>query len=61
MVANHKAVILNYFNHSVETGSFEEINNKFKVLKRKAYGYRDLEYFKMRIYFINESRYALIG
>jgi len=61
MVASHKVGILNYFNYPVTTGLVEGINNKIKVLKRKAYGYRDLEYFKMRIYFLHESRYALIG
>ena len=39
----------------------EGINNKIKVLKRKAYGYRDMEYFKLRIYFLNEARYTLLG
>jgi len=61
MLASHKVGILNYFNHPITTGPVEGINNKIKVLKRKAYGYRDLEYFKMRIYFLHESRYALIG
>ncbi len=28
----------------------EGINNKIKVLKRMAYGYRDKEYFKLKIY-----------
>jgi transposase len=61
MLASHRVGILNYFNHPITTGLLEGINNKIKVLKRKAYGYRDLEYFKMRIYFLHESRYALIG
>lgn len=61
MLASHKVGILNYFNHPITTGLVEGINNKIKVLKRKAYGYRDIEYFKMRIYFLHESRYALIG
>jgi transposase len=61
MLASHRVGILNYFNHPITTGPVEGINNKIKVLKRKAYGYRDIEYFKMRIYFLHESRYALIG
>ena len=61
MIAAHKVGILNYFNHPITTGPVEGINNKIKVLKRKAYGYRDVEYFKLRIYFLHESRYALIG
>jgi len=54
MLASHKVGILNYFNHQITTGPVEGINNKIKVLKRKAYGYRDIEYFKLRIYFIHE-------
>ena len=40
---------------------YEGINNKIKVLKRKTYGFRDTHYFKLRIYALHESRYALIG
>jgi transposase len=28
----------------------EGLNNKIKVLKRQAYGFRDNEYFKLRLY-----------
>ena len=52
MIAGHKAGILNYFNLPVTTGPVEGINNKIKVLKRKAYGYRDVEYFKIA-YFLH--------
>ena len=33
----------------IRTSVFEGINNKIKVLKRLAYGFRDLEYFFLRI------------
>ena len=59
--AGHRTGILNYFKHRITTGKVEGINNKIKVLKRKAYGFRDVEYFKLRIYNLHESRYALIG
>jgi transposase len=57
----HRTGILNFFRHRITTGPVEGINNKIKVLKRQAYGFRDLEYFMLRIYFLHESRYALIG
>lgn len=60
-LAAHRTGILNYFDHRVTTGTVEAINNKIKVLKRRAYGYRNMEYFKLRIYFLHESRYALVG
>ncbi len=59
-LVRHMYGLLNYFNHRVTTGKVEGINNKIKVLKRQAYGYRDTEYFKLRIYFLHESRYALL-
>lgn len=60
-LAAHRTGILNYFDHHITTGKVEAINNKIKVLKRRAYGYRDMEYLKLRIYFLHESRYALVG
>lgn len=41
--------IENYFKHRVTNSGAEGINNKINVIKRMAYGYRDLEYFKMKI------------
>lgn len=60
-IAGHRIGILNYFDHRITTGKVEGTNNKIKVLKRQAYGFRDMEYFKLRIYALHESRYALIG
>jgi len=42
--------ILNYFDIPITTAKIEGINNKIKVLKRKAYGFRDLLYFELKIY-----------
>ena len=60
-LAAHRFGILNYFDHRITTARVEGINNKIKVLKRQAYRYRDMDYFKLRIYFLHESRYALVG
>jgi transposase len=60
-IAVHRTGILNYFDHPFTTGMVEGINNKIKLLKRQAYGFRDLEYFTLRIFALHESRYALIG
>ena len=35
--------------YRIRTSVLEGINNKIKVLKRLAYGFRDLEYFFLRI------------
>jgi len=42
--------ILNYFEYPISTAKVEGINNKIKVLKRKAYGFRDIVYFTLKIY-----------
>ncbi|MBW2308963.1 MAG: transposase, partial [Deltaproteobacteria bacterium] len=36
-------------------------NNKIKTMKRQAYGFRDMEFFKRNIMAIHETKYALVG
>ena len=48
--------ILNYFDHRITNAQVEGTNNKIKVLKRQAYGYRDMEYFKLRLYALHEAQ-----
>ena len=45
---------------AVEAG-LEGTNNKIKTMKRMAYGFRDMEFFKLKIMAIHESKYALVG
>lgn len=45
----HVDGILNHCRYPIHTGRLEGINNKIKVIKRQAYGYRDHEYFKLKI------------
>lgn len=41
--------IINHARHPLHTSLLEGINNKIKVMKRMAYGYRDEEYFFLKI------------
>ena len=41
--------ILSHCSHPISNGLLEGINNKVKVIKRVAYGYRDQDYFFLRI------------
>lgn len=41
--------ILNHCNWPLHTGLLEGINNRIKVIKRMAYGFRDQEYFFLKI------------
>ncbi len=60
-LASHRFGILAYYDHPITSGPIEGTNNKIKTLKRQAYGYRDTEFFKLRIMGIHESKYALTG
>jgi transposase len=58
---SHRLGLLAYFNHRISTGPLEGLNNKIKVLKRQAYGFRDIEYLKLRLAFIHESTPSFAG
>ena len=45
----HAYGIINHCDYPIHTGKLEGINNKIKVIKRKAYGYHDLQYFGLKI------------
>jgi transposase len=45
----HAEGILNHCSFPLHTGRLEGVNNKIKVLKRQAYGYRDQPYFMLKI------------
>lgn len=45
----HRSGIFNWFKHPISTSPLEGVNNKIKVLKRKAYGFHDKNYFKLKI------------
>jgi len=55
----HIAGILNYFYFPISTAKVEGINNHIKVIKRMAYGYRDLDYFMLKIYNLHTKKYGL--
>ena len=42
--------IRNYFIHRITNAGGEGFNNKINIVKRKAYGFWDLEYFILKIY-----------
>jgi len=56
----HRTGIINWYKHRISTGPLEGFNNKIKVLKRKAYGYRDFEFFILKIYALHSTRYELL-
>ena len=53
--------LLAYYDYRITTGPLEGINNKIKTMMRQAYGYRDMQFFKLKIMAIHKAKYALIG
>ena len=60
-LAAHRSGLLAYYDVMISSGPMEGTNNKIKTMKRQAYGFRDLEFFKLKILAIHESKYALVG
>jgi len=56
-----KPFILNWHKHRISTAQLEVINGKIGTLQRNAYGYRDDQYLKLRIFNLHQSTYALFG
>jgi len=50
MIDRHRYGIINHCDYPIHTGKIEGVNNKIKIIKRKAYGFHDLRYFTLKIY-----------
>jgi transposase len=57
----HQKGILAYYNFKISTGPLEGTNTKIQLLKRQAYGFRDHEFFKLKILGLHETKRALVG
>jgi transposase len=60
-LAVHRSGLLAYYDVMISSGPMEGTNNKIKTMKRQAYGFRDIEFFKLKILAIHETKYALVG
>ncbi len=52
----HKPYILAWYDYPISNGPIEGINNKIKVLKRQMYGFRNDEFFKLKLYSLHDKR-----
>ena len=63
-VADKTQYILNWFARKISSAISEGFNNKIKRLKRMAYGYRDVYYFRLKIHqhcgYLNPRRFHFI-
>ncbi len=57
----HRTGILAWYSYPISTGPLEGTNNKIKTLTKMAYGFRDEEYFRLKLYALHLTRYELVG
>jgi transposase len=60
-LAAHRSGLLAYYDMRISSGPMEGTNNKMKTMKRQAHGFRDREFFRLKILAIHETKYALVG
>ncbi|MGA8761392.1 MAG: ISL3 family transposase [Candidatus Sulfotelmatobacter sp.] len=60
-LGTHRNGILAHYDYPISTGPLEGTNNKIKTMQRQAYGFRDHEFFKLKIYALHKTKYALVG
>ena len=52
----YRTSILAWYDYPISAGKIEGVNNKIKVMKRTAYGFRDERYFELRLYDLHDCR-----
>jgi len=58
-IIKFKAEILaDYDLNKMSSGPIEDMNNRIKSLNRQAYGYRDWEFYELKIKASHETKYA---
>ena len=58
---NWRQEILNYLNYPITNGFVEGKNNRIKTIKRMAYGYRNMDNFRLRILAANPSCEVIVS
>jgi transposase len=53
--------VLAFYDYPISTGPLEGTNTKIKLLQRQAYGFRDHEFFKLKILGLHLTKSALVG
>ncbi len=57
-LAGYKSGILAYYDFRISSAALEGTNNKIKTMKKMAYGFRDLQFFKLKIMALHEVRFG---
>ena len=56
----HRTGILNWYDYQISSGPMEGINNKIGALQRAAYGYRDNQYFILKLFALHEAKFKFL-
>lgn len=60
-IAAHREGILAWYDYPISTAPLEGTNNKIQTMKRQSYGFRDMAFYRLKIFAIHEAKYALVG
>ncbi len=52
----HRTGILNWYDYPISSGPMEGVNNKIGALQRAAYGYKDQQYFILKLFALHEAK-----
>jgi len=61
LAAHRTGILAFYDHHAISTGPLEGTNTKIRVLQHNSYGFRDMEFFKLKIYALHETKLQLVG
>lgn len=61
ILQNHRDGLLSWYDCRISTAALEGTNTKIKLMQRQAYGFRDPEFFKLKIYALHDVNYASAG
>ncbi|MBF0197031.1 MAG: ISL3 family transposase [Planctomycetes bacterium] len=56
-----RSALLAYYDYPISTGPLEATNNKVKLIQRQAYGFRDREFFRLKVFASHDLSYKLVG
>ena len=61
MLLANQDKLLAWYDHPISSGKMEGTNNKIKTMQRMHYGLRDKDFFKLKLFQIHATKYALVG
>ena len=57
----HAKGVLSYYKTGLTSGKMEGINRKIRGLLASAFGFRDQDFLKLRLYALHEAKFKFVG